>query len=56
MKKYRVEIQEVLSRIVTVEAESKDIAENLVLEQYNNQDIVLDESDFDGEVNINIIE
>lgn len=56
MGKYRVEIQEVLSRIVTVEAESIDKAEDLVLEQYYNQDIVLDESDFDGEVNINIIE
>ena len=44
--KYKVNIEELLSRIVEVEAENKEEAEEKVREMYMNEDIVLDASDF----------
>ena len=44
--KYKVNVEELLSRIVEVEAESEEEAENKVREMYMNEDIVLDASDF----------
>ncbi len=46
--KYQVKIIETLSRIVEVEAQSKDEAWDKVESQYRHSEIVLDESDFDG--------
>lgn len=46
--KYTINIEEILSRIVEVEADSEEEAENKVREQYRNEDIVLDSSDFQG--------
>ena len=44
--KYKVNVEELLSRIVEVEAESEEEAEDKVREMYMNEDIVLDASDF----------
>lgn len=44
--KYKVNVEELLSRIVEVEAENKEEAEEKVREMYMNEDIVLDASDF----------
>ena len=46
--KYKVNVEELLSRIVEVEAENKEEAEEKVREMYMNEDIVLDASDFQG--------
>lgn len=44
--KYEINVEELLSRIVEVEADSEDEAEEKVREMYRNEDIVLDASDF----------
>lgn len=46
--KYVVEIKETLSKVVEVEAESKDKALEDVQSSYNNCEIVLDWGDFKG--------
>ena len=46
MKKYRIEVTEVLSRIVETEAENEDNAVEMVRQMYRNCDIVLDASDY----------
>lgn len=43
--KYKVNVEELLSRIVEVEADNEKEAEDKVREMYMNEDIVLDESD-----------
>lgn len=49
MKTHKVLVEEVLSRVVEVEAETLGDAKALVREQYSNQDIVLDDGDYSGE-------
>ena len=44
--KYKVNVEELLSRIVEVEAENEEETEEKVREMYMNEDIVLDASDF----------
>ena len=44
--KYKVNVEELLSRIVEVEADSEEEAEDKVREMHMNEDIVLDASDF----------
>lgn len=44
--KYKVNVEELLSRIVEVEADSDEEAEDKVREMYKNEEIVLDASDF----------
>ena len=44
--KYKVNVEELLSRIVEVEAGNEEEAEEKVGEMYMNEDIVLDASDF----------
>ena len=44
--KYKVNVEELLSRIVEVEAENEEEAGEKVRERYMNEDIVLDASDF----------
>ena len=46
--KYQVEIEEVLRRVVEIEADSADDAENKVLELYHKSEIILDAGDFIG--------
>ncbi len=46
MKKYRIEVTEVLSRLVEIEAESEEDAIETVRRMYQNCDIVLDASDY----------
>ena len=46
MKKFDVEITETLQRTVSVEAVSREEAERLVTEAWNNEDYVLDSNDF----------
>jgi hypothetical protein len=46
MRKFDVEIFEILSRVVTVEAEDELEAKLLVDEMYRGEEIVLDADDF----------
>lgn len=46
--RYKIKVQETLERIVEVEASSIDEARDKVEEMYNNEEIVLDYSDFVG--------
>ena len=46
MTKYRIEVTEVLSRIVETEAKSEEDAVEMVKRMYQNCDIVLDASDY----------
>ena len=46
MKKYSIEVLEVLSRIVEVEASDEEEAIELVRQMYRRCDIVLDDSDY----------
>lgn len=42
MKKYQIEVKEVLSRAIEVEAKNEDEAIEKVYEMYDNEEIVLD--------------
>ena len=46
MKTFEFEIQELLSRIVEVEAKNEDEAYRKIKEMYKKEEIVLDSSDF----------
>ncbi len=46
MKTFEFEIQELLSRIVKVEANNEDDAYRKVKEMYKSEEIILDSSDF----------
>ena len=46
MTKYRIEVREVLSRIVETEAENEDDAVEMVRQMYRNCEVVLDASDY----------
>jgi hypothetical protein len=46
MKKYSIEVLEVLSRIVEVEASDEEDAIERVRQKYRKCDIVLDDSDY----------
>jgi hypothetical protein len=46
MTKYRIEVTEVLSRIVEAEAENEDDAVEMVRQMYRNCELVLDASDY----------
>ena len=43
---YRIVVEEVLSRVITVEAKTSEEAFHLVKKQYQNEEILLDASDF----------
>lgn len=45
---YRVEVIEILSKFVYIEANSKEEAECKCKEMYHNSEIVLDSGDFDN--------
>lgn len=49
---FNIEISERLSRIVNIEANSLEEAIETAEQMYQNEDIVLDWTDFDGNVNI----
>ena len=46
MKKYRIEVTEVLSRVVEIVAEDDEKALQTVKAMYQNSDLVLDASDY----------
>jgi hypothetical protein len=46
MKTFKIEVQELSSRVVEVKAESTENAVNIIREKYRNEEIVLDYSDF----------
>jgi hypothetical protein len=48
MKKYSIEVKEVLSRIVEVDATNEDAAIERVRQMYRKCEIVLDDSDYIG--------
>lgn len=45
MKKFKIEVQEILSRIVEVEAKNLDEALEKVENKYRNEEIILDSED-----------
>lgn len=50
---YKVEVKETLSRIIDIEAENEEGAIRKAREQYKNQEIILDSSNYmDTEINI----
>lgn len=52
-KEFKIEIIETLVRIVTIEANTKDEAMDILMTDYNNAEIVLDADDFfDVEFNV----
>lgn len=52
-KTYQVEVKEVLSRVIEVEAHDENEAERMVRGQYYNSEIILTEDDFEGaEINV----
>ena len=54
MKKYKVEIQETLSRLIEVEADSESDAWEIVSKQYRNSEIILGGDDFE-DYTINVL-
>lgn len=46
MEKFNIEIEELLQKVVTIEAENKEEAIRLVKEKYKSENIILDENDF----------
>jgi len=46
MTKYKIEIKETLTRIVTVEASDEEYARKIVKDMYHDEEIVLDYGDF----------
>ena len=54
--KYLIEVSEVLSRKILAEAETEDEAIKMVEMMYQNEDIVLDSSDFHGNLNITCLD
>ena len=46
MTRYRIEVTEMLSRIVEMDAENEDDAVEMVRQMYRNCDLVLDASDY----------
>ena len=46
MKKFDIEIEETLQKVVSVDANSVDEAIDIVHEMYRNEEIILDENDF----------
>jgi hypothetical protein len=54
--KYNVEVQEVLSRIITVEAPTADEALERVQKAYNASEIVLDSNDMVEAADINVMQ
>ena len=45
-QKFRIEITEILQRVVEIDAESIEIAIENITQQYKSEEIVLDYSDF----------
>lgn len=43
---YNITVTETLSRVISVEADSHEAAVNMVIDDYRNENIVLDASDF----------
>jgi hypothetical protein len=45
-KKFKIEITEILQRVVEIEAENVDIAIESITQKYKSEEIVLDYADF----------
>ncbi len=46
--KYKINIKEILSRTVEIEAETEQEALEIAFKQYKNEEIILDDSDYSG--------
>ena len=46
MDTYNIEIEEILQRVIKIEAESKEEALIIANEKYRNEEIILDYNDF----------
>lgn len=49
---YSIKVEEVLSRIINVKADSEDEAIEIIENMYDNEKIILDSSDYNGQVMI----
>ncbi len=47
-KKYQIEIEEILQKVVEIEANSLEDAIDIVQNKYSNQNIILDYEDYKG--------
>lgn len=54
-KIYKVEIEEILSRVVEIEAISEEKAEDKARQLYKQQEIILDSEDFEGNTTFRIL-
>ena len=45
MEQFEIEVEEILQRIIKVEADSKEEAIRIAKEKYKNEEIILDEND-----------
>lgn len=50
MRKFNVKVVETLSKIIEVEAETMEEAQDIVMDMYNNEEVVLDAGDYDNDV------
>lgn len=48
MQEYEVAIREILERRISVEAESREMAEEIIERDYRSEKIILDSGDFQG--------
>ena len=46
MKTFKLEIQEILSKVIEIEAETLSDALDIAHDMYNSEEIILDESNF----------
>lgn len=48
MKKFKINIKEILEREVEIIADTEEEAIEIVFKQYKNEEIILDDSDYSG--------
>jgi len=54
MKTYQIRIIETISKVVEVTANNAEDAEEMAMNMYNNEEVVLDYEDYDGVEFMNI--
>lgn len=54
MKTYQIRIIETISKVVEVTANNAEDAEEMAMNMYNNEEVVLDYDDYDGVEFMNI--
>ena len=54
--KLTIDVVEILSRQVEIEADSIEDGLNKIRDMYDNEEIVLDEGDFNGDLEFNVVD